>query len=292
MNAQHITYYNDNNEDFADVYIEDNLIFTCRVAGLENTGGTVILLHGWPETSKMWSKLLPFLSSKNYRVIAPDQRGYSKGARPLKVKDYSAHKLAQDIINIADSFGAKKFHLVGHDWGSGIGWYLSAFNKNRILSFSALAVPHLDAFGDAILNDKIQKKKSEYVKFFRIRFLPEIYFKKSNYANLKRIMWTSSDKEEIESYLSVFSQKNALKTALHWYRATNLSSPTKIGDIHVPTLMIYGKKDKAVGEKAVDETEKYIKAPYTLKKTNLSHWLIQDSFELVSKEILNHIKNY
>ncbi|MBT6447287.1 MAG: alpha/beta fold hydrolase, partial [Flavobacteriaceae bacterium] len=145
MNAQHITYYNDNNEDFADVYIEDNLIFTCRVAGLENTGGTVILLHGWPETSKMWSKLLPFLSSKNYRVIAPDQRGYSKGARPLKVKDYSAHKLAQDIINIADSFGAKKFHLVGHDWGSGIGWYLSSFNKNRILSFSALAVPHLDA---------------------------------------------------------------------------------------------------------------------------------------------------
>ena len=132
MNAQHITYYNDNNEDFADVYIEDNLIFTCRVAGLENTGGTVILLHGWPETSKMWSKLLPFLSSKNYRVIAPDQRGYSKGARPLKVKDYSAHKLAQDIINIANSFEAKKFHLVGHDWGSGIGWYLSSFNKNRI----------------------------------------------------------------------------------------------------------------------------------------------------------------
>lgn len=291
MNAQNIVYYNKNNEDFADVSIADNLIFTCRVAGLDNTGGTVLLLHGFPETSKMWSKLLPFLSSKNYRVIAPDQRGYSKGARPLKVKDYAAHKLAQDIIDIADSFGVKKFHLVGHDWGSGIGWYISAFNKNRILSLSALAVPHLDAFADAILNDKIQKKKSAYVKFFRIRFLPEIYFKKSNYANLKR-MWTSSDKEEIESYLSVFSQKNALKAVLNWYRATKLSDPTKIGDIHVPTLMIYGKKDLAVGEKAVNETEKYIKAPYTLKKTDLSHWLIQESFELVSKEILNHIKNY
>ena len=100
MNAQNIVYYNKNNEDFADVSIADNLIFTCRVAGLDNTGGTVLLLHGFPETSKMWSKLLPFLSSKNYRVIAPDQRGYSKGARPLKVKDYAAHKLAQDIIDL------------------------------------------------------------------------------------------------------------------------------------------------------------------------------------------------
>lgn len=291
MNAQNITYYSENNEDFADVYVEDNLVFTCRVAGKDNTGPTVILLHGFPETSKMWSKLLPFLSAKNYRVIAPDQRGYSSGARPLKVKDYSAHKLAQDVINIADSFGAKKFHLVGHDWGSAIGWYLSAFNKNRIISYSALAVPHLDAFGDAILNDRIQKKKSTYIKFFRIRFLPEIFFKMSNYANLKRI-WTSSDDQEINSYMSVFSQKNALKTALHWYRATKLNSPTKIGDIHVPTLMIYGKKDLAIGEKAVDETKKYMKGPYFLKKTNLTHWLIQDSFETISKEILNHIKKY
>jgi len=59
----------------------------------------------------------------------------------------------------------------------------------------------------------------------------------------------------------------------------------------VPTLMIYGTKDMAIGEKAVDETAKYIKANYSIKKMHSSHWLIQDSFDKVSENILNHLKN-
>ena len=65
----------------------------------------------------------------------------------------------------------------------------------------------------------------------------------------------------------------------------------KIGDIYVPTLMIYGLNDAAIAEKGVDETEKYIKAPYTLKKLNVSHWIMQESFEEVSVFILNHLQN-
>ena len=291
MSAQKITYYSENNEEFADVYITDDLIFTCRVAGLKNNGPTIILLHGFPETSRMWKGLIELLASKNYRVVAPDQRGYSKGARPLKVKDYSSFKLSGDVINIANAFQAKKFHLVGHDWGAAIGWSVSAMHSDRVLSYSALSVPHIDAFGDAILNDKIQRRKSYYIKLFRLRLLPEIYFTINNYSNLRKL-WTSSTNEEIKDYLTVFSQKNALRTALNWYRATNLSGSKKIGDINVPTLMIYGTNDMAIGEKGVDETQKYVKNSYTLKKIDSSHWLIQDSFEVVSNQILSHIKNH
>lgn len=289
MNAQKITYYTNNNEEFADVYIEDDLIFTCRVAGLKNDGPTVILLHGFPETSRMWKSLLKLLSDKNYKVIAPDQRGYSKGARPLKVKEYASYKLSNDVINIADAFKIKKFHLVGHDWGAAVGWHVSAVHANRISSYSALSVPHLDAFGDAIANNKVQRKKSYYIKLFQLKFIPEIYFKINNYYNLKKL-WTSSSDEEIKDYLSVFSQKNAIRAALNWYRASNLTGSKQIGKINVPTLMIYGTKDMAIGEKGIDETEKYIKNSYTLKKIDSSHWLIQDSFEVVSSQILNHLK--
>ena len=90
----------------------------------------------------------------------------------------------------------------------------------------------------------------------------------------------------------MFKQKNALKSALNWYRASSFGKSKKIGDIYVPTLMIYGTKDMAIGEKGVDETEKFIKSYYRLKKIDSSHWLIQDSFDVVSKEIIDHVKKF
>ena len=284
-----IKFYNEDNEKFADVTIKDDLIFTCRVNGLDNSGSTVILLHGFPETSKMWSKLIKILADNNYRVIAPDQRGYSVNARPLSTNEYKIDKLSQDVIDIANAFNADKFHLVGHDWGSAIGWFLCSLYSNRIITYTPLSVPHLDAFGDTIKNDKIQKKKSFYLKWFRLRFIPEFYFKILNYKNLKSL-WRKSDKSEINSYIKVFSQKNALTTALNWYRANNFKGNRKIGKINVPILMIYGTKDMAIGEKAVDETKKHIDASYKLIKIKASHWLIQDSFDLISKEVLMHLK--
>ena len=284
-----IKYYTEGNEKLAEVYIKKDLIFKCRVNGLNNSGSVVMLLHGFPETSKMWSKLIQFLSNNNHKVIAPDQRGYSPKARPLSLKEYKIDKLAQDVIDIANAFNFDKFHLVGHDWGSAIGWFLCAIYSKKIITYTPLSVPHLDAFGDAIKNDIIQKKKSFYLKWFRMKFLPEFYFKILNYKNLKSL-WRSSDKKEIDSYIKVFSQKNTLTTALNWYRANNFKGKRKIGKINVPILMIYGTKDMAIGEKAIDETKNYVDAPYRLLKIKASHWLIQDSFDLISNEILNHLK--
>ena len=285
--AQHTKYYKKEDENFADVSI-GNLTFTCRVSGLDNDGQTVILLHGFPETSRMWRNLMYLLSDNNYRVIAPDQRGYSPAARPKRVEDYTIDKLAQDVIDIADIFDVESFHLVGHDWGSAVGWYLSSKENQKILSWSALSVPHMDSFIDAMKKDEAQKKKSSYISYFRKKFLPEFYFKIFNYRNLKSI-WTHSTDDEIADYMHVFRQKDALKTSLHWYRANFAGNAIKIGDIHVPTLMIYGVNDMAVGQTAVNDTEKYIKAPYTIKKIEAGHWLIQESFDIVSTDIINHI---
>ena len=161
--AQSINYYDTDGESFADVKVND-LTFTCRVSGLENTGDAVILLHGFPETSRMYYDLIPVLVSEGYKVVAPDQRGYSQGARPPKISDYSIDKLSQDVIDIADAFQFEKFHLVGHDWGSAVGWVTVAFHSDRVISWTALSVPHLDAFFDAINTDKDQQRKSQYIK--------------------------------------------------------------------------------------------------------------------------------
>ena len=288
--AQNINYYDKDGESFADVSV-DELTFTCRVSGMENDGEAVILLHGFPETSRMYYDLIPVLVSEGYKVVAPDQRGYSPGARPSKISDYSIDKLSQDVLNIADAFQFEKFHLIGHDWGSAVGWVTVAFHSERVISWTALSVPHLDAFFKAMNNNPEQQRKSQYIKFFKKPILPEFYFSIFGYKYLRDI-WRKSSKEEIEKYLEVFKQKGALKSSLNWYRANMKNDDKSIGDIAAPTLIIYGLKDMAIGEKSVDESVKYLKGYYKIEKLETGHWLIQESFEAVSKSIINHLTNY
>ena len=273
----------------------NNLQFQCRTGGLDNTGEGVILLHGFPETSHMWIDLIPLLASEGYQVIAPDQRGYNPGSLPSKKSDYQLDKLCDDIFQLADKFDFERFHLVGHDWGSSVGWTMITINPDRILSWSALSVPHLKAFMDAYNSDDEQKKKSRYVSFFKLPFIPELYFSFNNYSKLKSL-WYFSTEKQIEVYLQAFSQKRVLRSALNWYRANigwNSSDLiTKIGNVHTPTLLIWGNRDSAIGRTGVEGTEKYMIGPYTFLELDVGHWLIQESFEDVSEAIMDHIKKY
>ena len=126
IKAKEINYYNNDGESFADVKIND-LVFNCRVAGLENSGDAIILLHGFPETSRMWHDLIKVLDENNYRVIAPDQRGYSQMARPNTIEDYRIDKLSDDIINIANQFDINKLDV------SGISTFKGAIDVNADL---------------------------------------------------------------------------------------------------------------------------------------------------------------
>ena len=272
------------------------LVFNCRTAGLDNHGEAIILLHGFPETSHMWVDLLPILAQRGYRVIAPDQRGYSPRARPDNVKEYSIKKIAADVIAMADAFKAQRFHLVGHDWGSAIGWGVIAMNPDRVISWTALSVPHLKAFGRAYATDSDQQKKSRYISFFQLPFVPELYFSWKDYTYLKKI-WTKSSDEQKQVYLSVFRQKNALKAALNWYRANRgvkLDSDDQIsfGDVTVPSQLIWGNRDMAIGRAGVELSHQYMKGPYNFIELDAGHWLIQESFPDVSSAIIEYIDTH
>ena len=285
--SQNISFYDKDGESFAYINL-DKFIFNCRVSGIENKGEAVILLHGFPETSRMWYQLMPILANEGFKVIAPDQRGYSKGARPSQISDYTIDKLSKDITDIADAFQLEKFHLIGHDWGSAVGWYTVSINADRIISWTALSVPHLDAFFESIATDKEQQQKSQYMSFFKKPILPELYFKIFGYKYLKDI-WRKSSTLEIEKYLEVFKQRGTLKDSLNWYRANINNSNNLIGNIETSTLILYGIKDMAIGEKSVDESAKYLKGEYNIEKLDVGHWLIQESFESVSNSILKHL---
>ena len=96
--------------------------YTARADG-PSDGPLVLLLHGFPETSYEWRAQLPALAAAGYRAVAPDQRGYTPGARPVAVDDYRVDRLVDDAFGFADALGAERFDLVGHDWGGFVAWY-------------------------------------------------------------------------------------------------------------------------------------------------------------------------
>ena len=81
-------------------------------------GSVVVLLHGFPQLNTSWNAVIDRLTARGYRCLAPNQRGYSPGARPARRRDYRMPEIVEDIRALIDASGAQRVHLVGHDWGA------------------------------------------------------------------------------------------------------------------------------------------------------------------------------
>jgi pimeloyl-ACP methyl ester carboxylesterase len=268
----------------------NRMTFRCREAA--GSGEPVILLHGFPETSHMWIPLMERLQTEGHRCLAPDQRGYSPGARPEGADHYRYTDTGADALALADAWGAERFHLIGHDWGAGAGWSVVAVKPKRLLSWTALSVPHIAAFGGAIRTDLEQQRKSRYVTFFQQPGAAEALFAANDYAALKGI-WSKSSPEEVQEYLSVFTQPGALTAALNWYRGSRGIDPydpeVTFGPVATPTLMIWGNQDSAIGRAAVTAAADYMKGPYRFVELHAGHWLMQEAPQDVAEEIVAHL---
>jgi pimeloyl-ACP methyl ester carboxylesterase len=263
--------------------------FRVRSAGA--TGEPVILLHGFPETSHMWVPLLERLDAEGYRALAPDQRGYSPGARPANVEDYEYLNLVADVLALADASGFERFHLVGHDHGAGVSWTIAHLHPERLLSHTALSVPHPNAFGQAIRNDEDQRQRSIYISQFQ-----QVGAAEAALAGRLDGLWSESSEEEKAEYRSVFQQEGALTAALNWYRSSlhydGPDATQRVGEITVPTLLIWGNEDGAIGRAGVDGTPPYMKGEYRFVELDAGHWLIQQETERVLDEVMAQIKNH
>ena len=273
----------------------DKLVFDCRVSGNEKDE-LVILLHGFPESAYMWIELMKDISVLGFYCIAPNMRGYSRGARPSGKKNYTLEKLVADVMGIAKPTGRDKFHLIGHDWGAAIGWKTVYDHPDVILSWTGLSIPHLQAFGEAIVNDTQQQRMSRYMKAFQWPLLPEIRIRRNDFEIFRKL-WKYSSKEEIEDYLSIFRDKKALSAALNYYRSNfrfikKASKTQVLGNIEVPTLFIWGEKDMAIGPYSVEKSHEYIKNYYKFLKLDSGHWLIQSKYLEVKKEIQEHLLKF
>lgn len=270
----------------------ENLVFDCITAGAEQDP-LIIFLHGWPESSYMWKRLISDVADMGFYCVAPDLRGFSKNACPKGKKYYALDLLVKDVLGIADSLDRIKFHLVGHDWGAAIGWKLVHDFKSRIISWTGISVPHLQAFGKAIVNDKEQRKMSQYIRNFQWPYLPERSLRKEDFKIVRKL-WKYAESEEFAHNLSIFKDPKRLTASINYYRSNykDLKAAAErpvLGDIHVPTLFIWGNKDLAIGRFAVDESHVFMKNDYEFIELDAGHWLIQTEYDQLKEAITRHI---
>lgn len=269
----------------------NGLDFRCRVAG----GGTetVILLHGFPETSAMWTDLLPALAEAGYSCLAPDQRGYSPGARPTELEAYAPSLLVSDVVALARARGIERFHLVGHDWGSAIGWLTVREHPNLVASWTALSMPHLASYGRAFRHDPVQRERSQYIHRLMLPAQPEKSLAADNFAGL-RSLWRHASESQVAEYLEVFSAPGALTAAINWYRTA--FAPERQDwffqpfFVSTPSLVIWGRNDPAVDRSTTRSEKDYMRGLYRFIEMDATHWPIQEQFNQCAHEILAHLR--
>jgi pimeloyl-ACP methyl ester carboxylesterase len=181
------------------------LEFRARVANASGPRAGVLLLHGFPETSGMWEPLIDAAATAGFRVVAFDQRGYSPGARPDRVDAYALPELQADVLAVADAVGFERFHLVGHDWGSVVGWRVAGSEPARILSWTSLSIPH----GGAISAARESDDPPGYIRVLRTRGLAETLLTAFDFA-LLRAGYDAMPPALLDEYLAVFREPGAL----------------------------------------------------------------------------------
>jgi pimeloyl-ACP methyl ester carboxylesterase len=99
---------------------------------------TIILLHGWPQTSRQWERVSALLED-DYRLIAPDLRGCGDSSKPIT--GYDASTQADDILALVQHFGLKRAHLVAHDVGGPVAYAFAAKHRDYCGSLTLIEAP-------------------------------------------------------------------------------------------------------------------------------------------------------
>jgi pimeloyl-ACP methyl ester carboxylesterase len=296
-----------------------DLTFDALAAGPE-TGELVFMLHGFPQSSYEWRNQIPAVAGMGFRVVAPDQRGYSPGARPEGVAAYAIPNLVADVVGMADALGQERFHVVGHDWGAAVAWSVGLAHPDRVISLVALSVPHPDAFSEALRSTTgDQAQRSRYFQFFASDTAVATFLA-DDAARLRELYMGGGvlSDEDVQTYLDLLGEPTALQSALNWYGALTLGGggggrrgggrgtggaaggapaggasaggdPAGVTPIGMPTMFVWSTEDTALGREGAELTEKYVEGPYRFEIIEgVGHWIPEEAADRLNELLREH----
>lgn len=279
-------------------YVETNGVRLHVAMAGPDDGPLAILLHGFPEFSYGWRHQIQHLATDGFRVWAPDQRGYNLSDKPKRVSAYSVEELAKDVVGLIDAAGQERAYLVGHDWGAAVAWWVATRYPERLRQLVILNVPHGAVMQRQLRRSLSQLRKSWYILFFQLPWLPEALARLGNWRQLVKTITSSSrvgtfTDEDFARYRAAWSERGAYRSMLNWYRAA-LRFPPKLPTdlrITVPTLMIWGAKDRFLGREMAQLSIDLCDQGELVFLEEATHWVQHEEPEAVNQLITRFLRD-
>ncbi len=266
------------------------------------TGKLMLFLHGFPEFWYEWRQQLEEFG-RDHLAVAVDMRGYNLSAKPEGVENYRMRPVAEDIRQLAERLGQKRFILVAHDWGGSVAYAFSLFFPEYLEKLIIINAFHPAIFYRELRENPAQRKASQYILLFR-RPEAEKLLAADSYAYLRNEMLREAmaggylNEDDVDAYIRAWSRPGALTGGLSYYRAMRadaLEDPDSpaarapVNDsrmiVRVPTLVIWGEKDRHIVVHNLDGLEKYIPDLRVRRVPDASHWVVHEKPGLVNRYI-------
>ncbi len=262
----------------------------------QGEGPLVVLLHGFPEFWYSWRYQIPFLARHGYMVVAPDLRGYNETDKPSK--GYNVSTLLRDIVGLIKGLERDKAIIVGHDWGGALAWAFAARYPQMTERLIVLNAPHPAAFARELRTWR-QLRKSWYMFFFQLPWLPEYVLGRNHAAVIGRMLYASAVQKSafppdvIERYRDAMSKPGALTASINYYRTLfRRMRSLRAGAgaiIDVPTLLIWGKQDIALGIELTHGLEQWVPNIQIKRIPDSGHWVQQEKPDAVNTLMLEFL---
>lgn len=264
----------------------------------QGQGPLMLLLHGFPEFWYSWRHQIPEFA-KDHRVVALDLRGYNDSEKPEGVSNYRLELLIQDVVGVIHSLGYDHCILVGHDWGGAIAWSIAETHPTVVDKLIVLNIPHPAKFAQGLRSPR-QLLRSWYLFLFQIPRVPEWILSKNHYEPIGKMFSdmainpSAFSPEDIAAYQEAAAKPGALTAMLNYYR--NIFQPHNLisrnwSILSMPTLMIWGENDTALGKELTDNTEDFVEDLSIRYIPHCSHWVQQEQPQQVNqymREFLEH----
>lgn len=262
-------------------------------AGPED-GPLVVLLHGFPEYWAGWRQQIPALAAAGYRVWVPDQRGYNLSEKPAGVAAYNMDLMAGDVVGLMDAADAETALLAGHDWGANVAWWTGIKHPERVEKLAILNVPHPVVMRRRFRTHFSQLRKSWYMFFFQLPWLPEQMLSRQGGERFIRGMQAGSppgafSEEDVQGYLAAWAQPGAWTGMINWYRAIFQKPPTRAASyrLPMPVRIIWGKRDAVLEWEMAETSLELCDAGELFFIEEAGHFVQHDAPERVNQLLLD-----
>lgn len=263
----------------------------------QGEGPLMLLLHGFPEFWYSWRHQIPEFA-KDYNVVALDLRGYNDSDKPTETAAYALPELIKDVEGAILALGYDKCVLVGHDWGGAIAWSFAYKHADMLEKLIVLNLPHPAKFVAGLRTPK-QLLRSWYIALFQLPRLPEWMLSANNYAAIRAAFSNMAinpeafSPQDLDAYAAAAAKPGALTGMLNYYRnilrSDGLFQQTW-DRLKIPTLMIWGEEDTALGKELTYGTEEFV-SDFEIKYIpQCSHWVQQEQPALVNQYIRDFLR--